>query len=373
MRDSKMRILEITGEPILHGGQENFIYNILENISNPDLCVDVLTPYNCDNNKFRNLISSKNGNVYELNLDFRPWKSRRLIYKPVKTFLKEHKYDVIHIHSGSISVLAYEALAARKSGTNRILVHSHSTGERSLKHMLIHTAFSPLLLMCPTDYLACSIEAGEMKFPKPVQKYVKVIPNGIKLEKFKRNKNKREELRNKYGISKDKFIIGHIGRFTTEKNHSFLIDVLQRMSRDDDTCYLLLVGEGELFDEVIQLVNARKLRDRVLFTGAVDNPEDYYNMMDYFVLPSKYEGFSFVTLEAQANGLPCLVSTGVPDAVLLTDNVRKMELNADDWAEYLIEHKNETIMDNTAILLERGYDIVKSAEMVERIYLNDAK
>lgn len=365
-----MRVLEITGEPILHGGQEAFIYNILENISNPDLCIDVLTPYHCNNNKFRNLIRSKNGSVYELNLDFRPWKSRRLIYKPVKDFFREHPYDVVHIHSGSISVLAYESLAARKAGAKKILVHSHSTGVRNLKHTLIHTAFSPLLLACPTDYLACSSQAGEMKFPKAVQKRVRVIPNGIKLEKFKRNEEKRSELRKEYGLSQDSFVIGHVGRFTAEKNHRFLVDVLQRMLKDDGSCYLLLVGEGVLFEEVRQLVNEKKLSERVVFTGVVDNPEDYYNMMDYFVLPSIYEGFSLVTLEAQANGLPCLVSTGVPDAAVLTDSVKKMELDPEMWADYLIEHRGVSVRNNRELLAEKGYDIVEAAREIEELYLN---
>lgn len=353
----------------MHGGQENFIYNIVENLSNPEFTIDVLTPYHCDNDRFRELIKSKNGKVYELNLDFKPYKSRRFIYKPVEDFLQAGKYDVVHIHSGSISVLAYEALAAKRTGAKKIIVHSHSTGERSLKHSVIKAAFSPLLCFCPTDYLACSREAGAMKYPWIVQKKTKVIRNGIRLNRFIRNEEKRTELRERYGFTEDDYVIGHVGRFTKEKNHVFLIEILKRLVERDQSCRMIFVGDGELLEAIKGLAREQGLRDRVTFTGVVDNPEDYYNIMDYFVLPSEYEGFPFVTLEAQANGLPCIVSTGVPDAVVLTENVKRMELDAVAWADYLIAHKRDGITDNTGILFNKGYDIAESARVIERIYL----
>ena len=364
-----MRILEITGEPILHGGQENFIFNILENIDNPNMQFDVLTPYICDNDKFKKLISSKGGKVYELNLDFRPWKSRKLIYKPVLDFLKSHKYDVIHIHSGSISVLAYESMAARKAGIKKIIVHSHSTGIKGFKHTIIQTAFSPILKACPTCYMACSREAGEMKYPKSVQSRVTVVKNGINLNRFKRNEGKGKELREKYKIPGDAFVIGHVGRFTEEKNHDFLMDVFRQVHEKTDNSYLLLIGEGELFEEVKRKANQLDLADRVVFTGVVDNPQDYYNIMDCFSLPSKYEGFSLVTLEAQANGIPCIVSKGVPEEVILTDQVTRLELKAEEWSDYIIKHKDSMqVKDNVETLRKSGYDIQTSAELIERKY-----
>ena len=365
-----MRILEITGEPIFHGGQENFIFNILENIDNPDLKFDVLTPYNCDNDKFRELIRSKGGEVYELNLDFRPGKSRHQIYKPVLSFLSNQEYDVIHIHSGSISVLAYEAMAAKKAGIRKIIVHSHSTGTKGIKHILIQTAFSPILNSCPTNYMACSQEAGEMKFSKTVQEKVVVVNNGIDLDKFKRNKAKGKELREKYHIPDEAFVIGHVGRFTVEKNHVFLLDVFRKISEKIPNSYLLLVGEGELFEEVKNKAKLIYLENNIVFTGVVDAPQDYYNVMDFFALPSKYEGFSFVTLEAQANGLPCIVSNGVPEAVAMTNQVARIELDEDKWTDYILKHKNFAVsIENEEILRQCGYDISASAELVERIYL----
>ena len=341
-----MRILEITGEPILHGGQENFIYNILENIKNSDLKFDVMTPYNCDNDKFRELIRSKGGKVYELNLEFRPWKSRKLIYQPVLDFLRSQKYDVIHIHSGSISVLAYEAKAAKKAGINKIIVHSHSTGVKGFKHTLIQTAFSPLVI---------------------------VIKNGINIKRFERNNTRGRELREKYHIPDDAYVIGHVGRFTLEKNHSFLIDVFEKVNEAIPNSYLLLVGEGELLEEIRVKASTLKLPGNVIFTGVVDEPQDYYNAMSCFALPSLYEGFSFVTLEAQANGLPCLVSTGVPDAVIINRNIMRMELDSQKWAEYILNHIGIRDANYTNIKEMAQFDICIAAKEIEELYMGNRK
>ena len=368
-----MRILEITGEPILHGGQENFIYNILENIENPDLKFDVMTPYNCENDKFRELIRSKGGKVYDLNLEFRPWKSRKLIYQPVLDFLRSQKYDVIHIHSGSISVLAYEAKAAKKAGIKKIIVHSHSTGVKGLKHTLIQTAFSPLLTTYPNVYMACSKEAGEMKFPRSVQNKVIVIKNGINIKRFERNNTRGRELREKYHIPDDAYVIGHVGRFTVEKNHSFLIDVFEKVNEAIPNSYLLLVGEGELLEEIRMKANTLKSPGNVIFTGVVDEPQDYYNAMSCFALPSLYEGFSFVTLEAQANGLPCLVSTGVPDAVIINRNIMRMELDSQKWAEYILNHIGIRDANYTNIKEIAQFDICIAAKEIEELYMGNRK
>ena len=367
----KMNILEVTGEPILHGGQENFIYNILENIDNTEFKIDVLTPYWCCNDRFMNLVKRKGGMVYELNLDFKPWKSRRLIKKPILEFLKTKKYDVIHVHSGSISVLAYVAKAAQKVGIKKIIVHSHSTGEETLKHRLIQTAFSPILKNYPTYYLACSKEAGEMKFPKSVLNKLIIIKNGIKICDFSRKLSVREDLRCKYGIPSDAFVIGHVGRFTKEKNHSFLIDVFEKVQSSIPGSYLVLVGEGELEEEIKQRVTELNFKDYVVFTGVVDNPQDYYNVFDLFALPSLYEGFSFVSLEAQANGLPCIISTGVPEDVVLTKGVERIELDLSKWVKYIIDLKNKGDFcnsENSGLLQE--FDICKTVDIINKLYMN---
>ena len=175
-----MRIIEITGEPILHGGQERFIASLVQEIGGEGCRMDVLTPYECDNEAFRGLVQEKGGEVTALELPFQPGKSRKLLLKPALDFLRGKGYDIAHIHSGSVSGMAYLAQAAKRAGIRRIIVHSHSTGYPSLKHEAIRFLFGLRMKGCVTDYLACSEKAGKVKYlPSVVRNRLAVIPNGI--------------------------------------------------------------------------------------------------------------------------------------------------------------------------------------------------
>lgn len=367
-----MNVIEITGEPILHGGQEKFIENVVENIDISSMRIDILTPHECNNAAFTEVIRSKGGEVYELNLPFRPGKSRKLLLEPVTGFLYGKQYDVAHIHSGSISVLAYEALAARRAGIKKIIVHSHSTGVSSLKQKVIRSVFGCILRTCATDYLACSYKAGEMKFPKGiVKKKMKIIQNGIPIEKYARDNTRRKIIRDKLNIDDETYVMGHVGRFSAEKNHLFIIDLFSEVHQRIPKSKLLLVGDGELVEKINEIVKNRGLSEDVIFTGNVDNAYDFYQGMDIFVLPSQYEGFPFVTLEAQAAGLPCIMSVGVPEIVVIGDNVQRIELEEKGkWIDACISYINRPIADNRKKIKDAGFDIVDTAKTIKMVYEN---
>ena len=364
-----MRVAEVTGEPILHGGQEMFILNLLKNISDPEIQMDVITPYNCDNSSFEETLSARGGKLVQLGMDFAPGKSRRSLLKPVCDALRERDYDVVHIHSGSISALAYCALAAHRAGCRRILVHSHCTGIPSLKHSLIQYVFSPLLRIYPTDWLACSQVAGEDKFPRSiVDEKLIVIKNGIDLQQFRRNNELGQRMRKELGIVPDAFVIGHVGRFSHQKNHSFLIDVFAEVHAHKPESCLLLVGEGELEASVRNQVNALGLNQHVYFAGTTDNVSAYYNAMDCFAFPSLYEGLGYVLLEAEANGLPCLVSAEVPDDAILNTNVSKLPLQKELWVDKLLKAESKERIEDQSALIKAGFSASETAKTVEAIY-----
>ncbi len=303
----KKKILEITGEPILHGGQEVFIFNFIENANLENISIDVLTPYTCENENYKEKIK-KTGKIIEFGLPFLPGKSRGLIFKPVYNYLKNNHYDIVHIHSGSISVLAYLSLAAKLCKVKKIIVHSHCTGIDSIKHTIVKVVYSPLMRFCPTDYCTCSYEAGLWKFSKSISdNELKIITNGIELENFEFNEQYREEIRNRFGI-KDEFVVGHIGRFSDQKNHKFLIHAFKEFNKDCPNSKLMLVGDGELIEEIRQQVTELNLTEAVIFVGNVDDAYRYYNAMDIFCLPSLHEGFPIVNIEAQVSGLDVLIA-----------------------------------------------------------------
>lgn len=365
-----MRVLEITGEPILHGGQEQFIYNFVSNLRDESFTVDVLTPYNEDNTQFKDLITDRGGKVIAFGMDFNPGKSRKCLFKPVKIFLQTNQYDVVHIHSGSISVLAYMAKAAYKAGVKRVIVHSHSTGMVSTKHSLTRIAFSGMLKRYPTDYFACSYDAGADKFPSSiVQHKLDVIKNGIDLTRFRRNRDTRGRIRTDLGISEKEYVVGHVGRFSYQKNHDFLVDVFNDIHSRHPNTRMLLVGDGELMETVKAKIGHLNLEDSVVLTGNVDNTQDYYQAMDVFAFPSRFEGFGLVALEAQAVGLPCIISSEIPKDVIIGDKVISASIeDSKAWVNAIEGYLGENNVDNYLAIVNAGYDIKETVATIVDIY-----
>ena len=291
-----MRILELTGEPIGTGGQEMFIINLLRHIDLTDLQIDWLTPYYCENDTYRKEVEDKGGRVICFNLHFNPGGSRNNIVNPLNNFLKKNYYDVVHIHSGSTSVLALCAFVAKWNKVKKIIVHSHSTGlSKSLKHYVLRMITNPILSMCPTHYLACSVDAGVWKFPASVVRgKLQIINNGIDLNLFAPDETKRLEYRKMLDISDKTMVIGNVGRFSYVKNQEFLIEIVSQLKQRRKNIKLMLVGVGETMNEIKSLVVSKKLTEDVLFIGGVNNVYDYMQAMDIFAFPSRWEGLGMV-------------------------------------------------------------------------------
>lgn len=230
----KIKILEALGEPIGIGGQESFVFGFLEKMKRDGITIDCLTAYNCYNERYRSMIEDKGGKVFCLNLPFRPGKRRDDIVAPLTSFLKENVYDVIHVHSGSISALAIMAFVAKKSGVKKVIVHSHATGfSNSVKHKVLRFLASLFMSRNVDIYCACSREAAEWKYIKKHADKALIIKDGIDEQRFRYDPEKRKEVRRRLGFSENNYVLGHIGRFSREKNHSFLIEVFEALCQKD--------------------------------------------------------------------------------------------------------------------------------------------
>lgn len=365
-----MKVLEVVGEPILHGGQEKFIDNLYINIDDHNIVMDVLTPYFVDNQVLCEHVEDKGGTVYSLGYKFEPGKGRGHLKEPIKKYIENGKYDIVHIHSGSISFLAYAAIAAKRAGIDRIIVHSHATASPSLKHSIVRSVYGRLIEGNATFFCACSHDAGKDAFPiASKQNKVVVISNGIKLEDYKRNLTKRNMVREALHISSNEYVIGHVGRFSLSKNHRFLVDLFSLVLKRIPEAKLLLIGDGELRDEIEGMTERLGLKDRIIFTGNIDNVADYFQAMDIFLFPSSFEGFGYVALEAQAAGIPCIISDGVPDETMIGRNIIKLQLNEPlIWQKTILEYKDVEPVDNSTAITEAGYDIESTISKVLEIY-----
>ena len=190
-----------------------------------------------------------------------------------------------------------------------------------------------------------------------------ILPNAIESERFAFDAGERAAVRREFGIQQNTFVVGHVGRFMKQKNHTGLLRIFQSLRQERPDAVLLLVGEGELESKIRQLVREAGLEDLVIFAGVRSDMDRVYSVMDVFCLPSLYEGFPVVLLEAQANGLPVVCSEHVSPEVCLTGLVRRVPLESEKrWTEALLTARREQVV------LPEEYEIKKAAERLEKKY-----
>lgn len=367
-----MRILELFGEPISHGGQESFVMNAISSLDKNKYTIDLCTPFYCDNECYERTIRSRDGKVVQFGLKFNPGGIRVNEMKPLKKMLQKCKYDIVHIHSGSVLFLALASYVARKEHIKKVIVHSHSSGQKkTFKHSCIQLMTSLPLLVFPTDYCACSKEAGEWKFPKSIVKEkMLIINNGIATEKFRFDPEERVRMRKMLGIADNTVVLGHVGRFTEEKNQMFLVDVLSLLLVDNEKkdIKLLLIGDGPLIKQVLSYAESKGVSGSIIHIAKTDAVYHYTQAMDIFLFPSKYEGLGMVAIEAQASGLPVIASNGVPSMINVTQNVDFEELDTKKWCNSIINYLNFDRTDTSRSIVESGFDNKTTAKAIEELY-----
>lgn len=284
-------------------------------------------------------------------------------------FIRKHHIEVIHAN-GNSATLAVEMLAAKLGGCKKRIAHSHNTRCDQIR---ADKLLRPLFYATYTDGLACGRDAGIWLFQN--RKFT-VIKNGRDVARFQFNKDKRESMRRLLGIN-DGVAFGHVGGFVDQKNHAFILDIFKSILALSPNAKLFLMGDGVNRKIIEEKANKMGLKDNIIFTGNVDNVEDYLDAMDVMLLPSLFEGLPLSVIEWQASGLPCLISDRVTRDCALTSLVNFMSLNCspDEWAGRLLElvpDQDRMMASATAIreIKKAGYDIKDSAEALKNIYMN---
>ena len=282
---------------------------------------------------------------------------------------------IVHAHNEAMGF--YPLQSAKNAGIPVRIAHAHNT-------RIIREYKYPLKLVCKqllpgaaTDYWSCGTEAGIYYFGK--KRWYEsgfILRNAIDVSKFSFQLEVRQRLRQSYALE-NCFVIGHVGRFNVQKNHSRLLDIFAEIAAADPQARLVLIGVGELEQAAKEKVRALALEDRVLFLGQMANVNEWYQAMDCFVLPSLFEGLPVVGIEAQAAGLPCCFSDRVTDEVLLSPNAHRIPLEASngDWAKEILTGKRaETNREQGVNLIRRaGYDIHEEARKLQNLYLEMAE
>ena len=299
----------------------------------------------------------------------------RSYHKFIDSFFKEHQgeYQVVHVHIPNAAFVVLKS--AKKYQIPGRVIHAHnSRGADGKIKKVRNYILNKWGIFYANQYFTCSESAGAYLFGKKFLDKVCVIPNAINLAEYEFSLDCRERMRKELHIQGDELVIGHVGRFSEQKNHKFLIDTVKCLNEKKIKFKLLLLGDGELQSKIVKQVEGDGIQKRVIFAGVVSNVKEYMDAMDIFVLPSLYEGLPCVSVEAQANGLPCLISSNVTKEVKLSEKVRFLGIdNPEQWAKAISNQYSIGSSEKR----EKGYgcsklydyDIMVQAKKLEEKYL----
>ena len=353
------------------GGIEALLMNVYRHIDREKVQFDFMV-HRPDHAFYEDEIESLGGRIYRTP-KFSPIPGQYQAYmKSIEKILSEHpEYKIIHAHA---ELNLWPLMIANKIGIPTRIAHSHNAKTTiNLKYFFFLYEKVFIKKYC-TNMFMCSKPAGIWTFgSKAVDSgKVKFIKNGIETEKFVYNDQIRILKRKELGLN-NKLVVGHVGRFMQQKNHTFLIDIFQELHKKQPNSVLVLVSDGKLMNEVKNKVHTYGLDDAVLFLGNRNDVNELMQAFDVFVFPSLWEGLPLTGIEAQTAGLPVFMSDVITDEVCITNNIYKMSLkqSATEWANKIFSvtnnHKRENMKQQ---VIDAGFDIRTTADWLQEFYLN---
>ncbi|WP_294130916.1 glycosyltransferase family 1 protein [uncultured Clostridium sp.] len=364
-----IRILYVNGGPMNRGGIESYMMNYYRNFDKSKIQIDFVAIG--ERATYDDEIESLGGKMYYI-----PKKSKNYLgyKKGLRNIFKSGKYKVVHTHMDAMGMTVLKE--AKKFNIPIRIAHSHNTQHLTNNHikLKINEYARKNINKYATHMFACSELAGRWLFGDEAFESgkVEVIKNAINIEKFKFDMQKRNILRNKYDILNDEIVIGHVGRFDYQKNHKFTIEMFQMLINKNKKYKLFLIGNGQLKDEIKKLIKSYGIEENVIILDACDNVNDFYNIFDIFILPSKFEGLGIVAIEAQVNGIPCILSDNIPMEAKVSENVKFISLdNKRLWIKE-IKYVTENILDrrhNIDNIIKKGYDIKIQSKKLQNKYI----
>lgn len=288
-KEEPIRIAQIVGK-WLGGGVEAVVMNYYRHLDHNKIQFDFICDDDSTNIPYDE-IEKLGGKVILIP----PYQKVFKYQKELRRVLRDGKYKIVHSHINTLSV--FPLYAAKKVGVPVRIAHSHSTtNKKEWKKNLLKQVLRPFSKKYATNYMCCSELAGRWLFGDKAYDEGKVylLNNAIDLDKFKYDKKIRDKKRKELGIKEDTIVIGHIGRFVAQKNHTFLIDIFNQFHKKEKNSILLLAGQGPLQEEIKNKVRELGLDDSVRFLGQRNDANELYQAFDVFLLPSLYEGLPVV-------------------------------------------------------------------------------
>ena len=362
-----IRILQIVGGMNM-GGIENFLMNIYRNIDREKVQFDFFI-HNDVEAIFENEIRNLGGKVFKIP---HITKSGHMNYiKNVREFFRGHKeYQIIHSHYNEMS--GFILKIARQDKIKIKIAHSHSAYP-TYKSLLekIYKSYSISLINKNVDYrFACSEIAGEWLFGK--KEKFEIVLNGINAKNYTYNESIRKIKRAELKITDEEVVIGHVGRLNHAKNHKFILEIFKKLVGKNKNYKLLLIGNGELEEEIKQKIQELKIENNVSMLGVRKDVNELMQAFDLLLFPSIFEGLPVTLVESQGAGLKAIVSDVVTNEIDFKCNLIKfvsLNKSADEWVDIIEKEKKYERINTSQIIKKYGYDMTENAKNLENKYI----
>lgn len=359
-----LRILHVVVN-MNRGGAETLLMNLYRNIDRSKVQFDFLT---CKHGEFDEEIKSMGGIVHRIPYITDVGPIRYINH--LNTFFADKYYKIVHSHLDKMSGIVLRS--AKKAGIPIRIAHSHNTqSEGRLATKVYKWYAGKYIIPNATNFFACSNDAARWLFTKKSNRAT-VMKNGIEVSQFAYSPKTRNQVRKDLNIPENIFVLGHVGRFCLQKNHTFLIDAYKEFNRTYEKSLLILVGDGPLKSEIEEKCTKLGIRNKVVFLGIRSDINSLLQAFDTFVFPSLHEGLPVSLIEAQGAGLPCVISDKISEEVDLGMNlINYASLNINDWVQQLINNvkKNRDRQLQEWVFTEKGYDIKVTAKEIESYYM----
>lgn len=358
-----IRILQMIGS-LNVGGSQTMIMNIYRNIDRTKMQFDFVLDHPKET-YFAEEAKALGAKIYTMP-GFNGANAAEVKRDWNNFFYMHPEYRVLHSHVRSYASLYLPV--AKKHGVKTI-IHSHSTSNGTGAAAMAKNALQYPLKKQADILMACSTEAGLWLYGEKAMKSDKYVflPNAVDLERFSFKEESRSQLRKKLGLE-DRFVVGHVGRFMADKNHGFLIEAFAKLKASRPDASLLLVGDGELQRQVAMKAVELGVAEDVILTGNRNDVPELLCAMDVFAFPSIREGLPVTLIEAQATGLPCLVSENVTTDVAISPLVKRLPIDsAELWAKEMLNAGGRQNVSEH--IIKAGFDVKDSARKLSELYI----
>ncbi len=371
-----INILFVFGSIFAKGGTEAVMMNIVKYIDKDNFHIDFLIMDNIPDHTEESRYLKKQGtNFYYIT---RRGVNYRKHIQELNLFFRYHCYDIVHTHMDAIGEEALKF--AKRYGVKSRIAHSHSTeqlanprGIKEFFHRKYLLLEKKLLRKYGTHFIACSPEAGKWLFGDKIckQPNYKLFKNAIDVSKYVFSEDIRRSKRIDLKMC-EKDILMHVGRFSYEKNHTFLVEVFSEVVKRKPNTALVLIGAGEGQRVIEQKIDTLDLKNQVVILNNRTDVNELLQAGDIFVFPSKFEGFSVALLEAQATGIPCIASNRISQTSNVSGKVLFLNIDSTPtvWAEAIINilNQNRTRVSPIEKLISAGYDMKTNIAELEDFY-----